>query len=99
MAFTITNDLQENHGELAEKLDELEGELQEKIINWLKEHRQDGGAISNLTSTNYSQMLNKQHITTVSPSAQGTLYSHYLTLFYYRFIPANTRNSFTLPSL
>ncbi|WP_036769624.1 DUF4123 domain-containing protein [Photorhabdus australis] len=59
MAFAIWNDLWEDHGELAMKLDEPEGILQEKIIHWLKEHRKDKGNISNLTSADYLQMLNE----------------------------------------
>ncbi|WP_434527063.1 DUF4123 domain-containing protein [Photorhabdus asymbiotica] len=59
MSFSICNDLWENHGGLAKKLDEPEGKLQEKIIDWLKEHRENKGNISNLTSVDYLHMLNE----------------------------------------
>ncbi|WP_434525022.1 DUF4123 domain-containing protein [Photorhabdus asymbiotica] len=58
-AFVISNDIWENHGELAEKLDEPEGQLVEEIINWLKARLENGGDISNLNSADYLQMLNE----------------------------------------
>ncbi|ETS29563.1 hypothetical protein BB987_16170 [Photorhabdus temperata] len=67
MASVIGDNLWENHGELAEKLDEPEGRLVEQIIHWLKAHLENGDDISNLTSEDYSQALNEQHTTTLSP--------------------------------
>ncbi|MCT8346799.1 DUF4123 domain-containing protein [Photorhabdus temperata] len=65
-AFVISSHLWENHGELAEKLNESEGRLVERIINWLKARLENGDNISNLTSADYLQMLNEQYPTTES---------------------------------
>lgn len=53
----------ENHGELAEKLNEPEGRLAEQIINWLKARLESGDDISNLISADYLQTLDEQYTT------------------------------------
>ncbi|OCA52788.1 DUF4123 domain-containing protein [Photorhabdus namnaonensis] len=63
-AFVISSDMWENHGELAEKLNEPEGRLEERIIDWLKVRLENGDDITNLTSANYLQMLDEQYTTT-----------------------------------
>ncbi|WP_242687850.1 hypothetical protein [Photorhabdus stackebrandtii] len=60
----ISSDVWENHGELAEKLDEPERRLVEQIIHWLKAHLENGDDMSNLTSEDYLQALNEQYPTT-----------------------------------
>ncbi|MFD0706334.1 DUF4123 domain-containing protein [Photorhabdus akhurstii] len=60
-AFVISSDMWENHGELAEKLNEPEGKLQERIIDWLKSRLESGDDISHLTSADYLQTLNEQY--------------------------------------
>ncbi|PQQ39295.1 DUF4123 domain-containing protein [Photorhabdus luminescens] len=62
-AFVISSDMWENHGELAEKLNEPEGKLQERIIDWLKSRLESGDDISHLTSADYLQTLNEQYTT------------------------------------
>ncbi|MBS9437268.1 DUF4123 domain-containing protein [Photorhabdus noenieputensis] len=63
-AFVISSDVWENHGKLAERLNEPEGRLEEQIINWLKTCLENGGDISNLTSADYLQKLDEQYTTT-----------------------------------
>ncbi|MBS9426271.1 DUF4123 domain-containing protein [Photorhabdus caribbeanensis] len=62
-AFVISSDVWENHGELAEKLNEPEGKLQERIIDWLKSRLESGGDISHLTSADYLQTFDEQYTT------------------------------------
>ncbi|WP_036772770.1 MULTISPECIES: hypothetical protein [Photorhabdus] len=57
------SDIWENHGKLAEKLEELEGRLVEGIINWLKVRLENRGDVSNLTCADYLQMLDEQYTT------------------------------------
>ncbi len=59
----ISSDMWENHGELAEKLNEPEGRLAEQIINWLKARLESGDDISNLISADYLQTLDEQYTT------------------------------------
>ncbi len=61
-AFVISSDIWENHGKLAEKLDEPEGQLVEGIINWLKASLENRDDISNLTRADYLQMLDEQYL-------------------------------------
>ncbi|PQQ30366.1 DUF4123 domain-containing protein [Photorhabdus luminescens] len=60
-AFVISSNMWENHGELAEKLNEPEGKLQERIIDWLKSRLESGDDISHLTSADYLQTLDEQY--------------------------------------
>ncbi|QXF32626.1 hypothetical protein CE143_05155 [Photorhabdus luminescens] len=59
--FALISDLWENHGELADKLDEPAGKLQERIIDWLKSRLESGCNISHLTSADYLQTLDEQY--------------------------------------
>ncbi|WP_445493759.1 hypothetical protein [Photorhabdus sp. SF281] len=60
----IGDNLWENHGKLAIKLDKPQGQLQEQIIHWLKTHLENGDDISNLTCADYLQTFNEQYPTT-----------------------------------